>query len=245
MEESLGQLELRPLMPRPERPQVQVEQLEAIAGQYLVAPPPPSPPQHHIHNAAPSLPARSRQPNNDDDMIADKAPPPSKCNGNRQQLEGWLLQGTAYFTITGTRNERQRLAFVCLCMEGQALDWWKANKDKYSFWGEVQTVIELYCRDHYRTDRVHLKMHELRQTGSVQHYLNKIDRLNTNTKISDSAVINIIIKELTGTLRRSMAHCEYLRENPDEWRKQVVRIDIITTEFPRRNKHPRQDDSKN
>ena len=31
IEERLGQLELRSLMPQPERPQVQVEQLEAIA----------------------------------------------------------------------------------------------------------------------------------------------------------------------------------------------------------------------
>ena len=43
--ERLGQLELRPLMPQPERPQVQVEQLEAIAGQYLGASAPLSPPQ--------------------------------------------------------------------------------------------------------------------------------------------------------------------------------------------------------
>ena len=65
-------------------------------------------------------------------MIAGKAPLPSKFNGNRERLEGWLLQLTDYFTITGIRNERQKLAFVGLCMAGKAVDWWKANKDKYS-----------------------------------------------------------------------------------------------------------------
>ena len=144
IEERLGQLELRPLMPQPERLHVQVEQLEDIAGQYLGAPPPPSPPQHQIYNAEPSPPPRRRQPDNDDDMIAGKAPPPSKFNANRERLEDSLLQVTAYFPITGTRNERQRLAFVGLCMEGKALDWWKANKDKYSSWAEVQTGIQLY-----------------------------------------------------------------------------------------------------
>ena len=109
-------------MPQPERPQVQVEQLEAIAGQYLVAPPPPSPPQHQTYNGEPSPPSRRRQPDNDDNMIAGKAPPPSKFNGNREQLEGCLLQVTAYFTLTGIRNKRQSLAFVGLCMEGKALD---------------------------------------------------------------------------------------------------------------------------
>ena len=129
IEERLGQLELRPLMSQPERPQVQVEQLEAIAGQYLGAPPPPSLSQHQVCNAEPSPPPCRRQ-NNDDDIIAGKAPPPSKFNGNSERLKAWLLQLTDYFTITGIKNERQKLAYVGLCMEGKALDWWMANKDK-------------------------------------------------------------------------------------------------------------------
>ena len=210
-------------MPQPERPQVQVEQLEAIVGQYLYAPPSPSPPQQQIYNAEPSPPPRRRQ-NNDDDMIAGKTPPPSKFNGNRERLEGWLLQLTDYFTITGIRNERQKLAFVGLCMEGKALDWWKANKSKYSSWSEVQTGIELYYGDHYRADRAYLEIDELRQTGLVQDYLNDIDPLNTCAHIPDRAMINIIITKLSVPLRRSMAHYEHRRDNPDEWRKQLVRM---------------------
>ena len=155
IEERLGKLELRPLMPHSERPQVQVEQLEAIAGQYLGAPPPPSPPQHQIYNAEPSPPRSRRQLDNDDDMIAGKAPPPSRFNGNRERLGSWLLQVSAHFTITGTRNERQRLAFIGLCMEAKALDWWKANRVKYVSWAEVQTGIELCYGDHYRAERAH------------------------------------------------------------------------------------------
>ena len=172
-------------------------------------------------------------------MIAGQAPPPSKFNRNRERLEGWLLQVTAYFSITGTRNERQRLAFGGVCMEGKALDGWKANKDKYTSWAQVKTRIELYYRDHYRADRAHLEIHELRQTGPVQDYLNEIYRLNTYAKIPERAMINIIINKLTGSLRPSMVYYEHLRENPDEWRKKLVRMDIITTEFQRRHKHPR------
>ena len=148
IEVRLGQLELRPLMPQPERPQVQVEQLEAIAGQYVGAAPPLSPPQHQIYNTEPSPPSRRRQPHTDDNMVAGMAPPPSKCNGNRERLEGWLLHVTAYFTVTVTRNDRHRLAFVVLCMAGKFLDWWKANKDKYATGAGVPTGIELYYRDH-------------------------------------------------------------------------------------------------
>ena len=57
-------------------------------------------------------------------------------------------------------------------------------------------------------------------------------------------MINIIINKLTGPLGRSMAHYEHLWENPDEWKQQLVRKDIISTEFQRRDKHPRQDDNK-
>ena len=78
-------------------------------------------------------------------------------------------------------------------MEGKALDWWKANKDKYSSWAEVQTRIGLYYGDHYCADRAHLEIHELRQTGPVQDYLNESDRLNTYDKIPNRAMINIII----------------------------------------------------
>lgn len=62
-------------------------------------------------------------------MIAGKAPSSYKFNGNIERLEGWLLQLTNYFTNTGIRNERQKLAFVGLCLQGKALDWCKANKD--------------------------------------------------------------------------------------------------------------------
>ena len=71
-----------------------------------------------------------------------------------------------------------------------------------------------------------------------------IDRLDTYAKIPDKGMINIIIHELTGPLRRSMAYYEQLHENPDEWCKQLIRMDIITSEFQRREKHPRQVDSK-
>ena len=83
-------------------------------------------------------------------------------------------------------------------------------------------------------------IHELRQTVPVLDYLNEIDRLYTYAKIPDRPMINVIINKLTGPLHRSMAHYEHLRENPDEWRKELVPMDMITTEVQRRDTHPCQ-----
>ena len=96
-----------------------LEQGVAIVG----PPPPPVPPlSRHVYNASPSPPPQ-RYPRYQPDMVAGKAPPSSKFRGNMKDLEGWMLQMDDYFTITQTRNEVQRLAYVGLCTEGDALEW--------------------------------------------------------------------------------------------------------------------------
>ena len=55
-------------------------------------------------------------------MVAGKAPPPAKFRGNMKDLEGWILQMDDYFTITQTRNEVQRLVYIGLSTEGEALE---------------------------------------------------------------------------------------------------------------------------
>ena len=111
-------------------------------------------------------------------------------------------------------------------------------------WAEVPAGIELYYGVHYRAHSAHLEIQDLRQPEPVLDDPNEIDRLNTHAKIPHRAMINIIINKLRGPLRHSMAHYEHLRENRDEWGKQLVRMDIITREFQRRDKQPRQCDSK-
>ena len=41
-----------------------------------------------------------------------------------------------------------------------------------------------------------------------------------------------------------MTNYEHLQENPEECRRQLVCMNIVSTEFQRRAKHPRQDDRK-
>ena len=223
-------------MPQPQRTRAQVTHLEAITVLYLRGPLPLSPPQQHVYDAENSPSPRCRSQNhNDDHMIAGKAPPPSKFNAKRESLERLHLRLTAFFTITHIRNERQKLAFVGLCLQGKALDWCKPKEDNYASWSEVHTWIQLNYGDHYRADRAQVELHKLRHCGSVPDCLNEIDRLNTYAKITDVEIINIIMNNLSGPIRCSIANCEHLRSYPTEWRAQLLCMDIISTEFQCRN----------
>jgi len=57
-----------------------------------------------------------------------------------------------YFIITRIRNEQQKLAYIGLCTEGEALEWWKANRHRYQEWSEVKEALRGYYGDHYQAD---------------------------------------------------------------------------------------------
>ncbi|KAF8416533.1 hypothetical protein EV426DRAFT_721789 [Tirmania nivea] len=208
LEQAAGRIPLPPLpqAPLPPLPQALLPPLPQ-------APPPPLPPQAP---PPPPLPRSPRRPRRDptlppldqyreDRLVAGKAPPPTKFKGERIQLEGWILQMNDYFLITLTRNEEQKLAYVGLCLERKALDWWKANRHRYATWVQVKEAMT--------------------KTGSVLDYLTEVDRLNTYAKLSDSQVINIIISNLPHNLRVSMAHYENLRNNPMAWKQKLIEMD--------------------
>ena len=83
-----------------------------------------------------------------------------------------------YFTITQTRNKIQWLAYIGLYTEGDALKWWKSNKHRFNAWEELKDAIREYYGDHYKLNRAFNEISNLKQTGTVQKYLNHIDRLN-------------------------------------------------------------------
>ena len=104
----------------PAPPERRLYSLQLSAG--TIPPPPPTRP-HQLLEAL--TPAPQLQYTNE---VAGKAPPPGKFGRDRDLLEGWLLQSEEYFNITLTRNEAQRLAYVAICLEGKALEWWRANQ---------------------------------------------------------------------------------------------------------------------
>ena len=67
-----------------------------------------------------------------------------------------------YFTITQTSNEVQRLAYVGLCAEGDALEWWKSNKHRFNTWIEVTAAVREYYGDHCKPDRAFSEISDLK-----------------------------------------------------------------------------------
>ena len=111
-----------------------------------------------------------------------------------------------YLTITQTRNEVQQLAYVGLYTEGDALEWWKSNQHSFNTWVEVKDAFREYYSDHYKPDRAFNEISDLKQRGTVQKYLNDVNRLNVYTKMTDHHLNNISLKSITPRLRQAIAH---------------------------------------
>ena len=79
-----------------------------------------------------------------------------------------MLQMDDYFTITWTYNEPYRLGYVGLCMEREVLEWWKANRHRYTTWKEVKDAIREYYGNYYKPERAFKKISDLKLTNTVQ-----------------------------------------------------------------------------
>ena len=143
----------------PAPPERRIYPFQASAGR--IPPPPPSRP-HQLLEAF--TPAPQPQYTNG---VAGKAPPTGKFGGDRDLPEGWLLQLQEYFNITLTRKKGQRLAYVSICLESKALEWWRANKSKFHTWEQAQAGFCLYYGDRYKKDRSHQELLALVQTGPI------------------------------------------------------------------------------
>jgi len=127
------------------------------------------------------------------------------------------------------------LAYLSLCLEGKALEWWKTNRVKYATWNEAQDGLYLYYGDHYSADRSYQKIINLRQTGTVRDYLTELDSLNAYADIPEAQLINVILNGLAPKLHGHVAHYEQLQSKPSEWRQRLIEMDIISKEFSARD----------
>jgi len=208
IERRLATVEGNPIAHQPLSLPVNLQHLTLQASQ--IQPPLPLPDVQPL--APPPLPSPRGQ--NNDDMVSGKAPLPGKFSGDRDQLEGWILQMDDYFVVTKIRNSAQQLSFISMCHTGTALEWWKNKKSSFHTWEEAQDSLRHYYGEHYKPDRCYRQLMELPQTTTVQHYLTEVDRLNSYAAIPDRQLINILINGINHKLREAMAHYEHLRSTP-------------------------------
>ena len=81
--------------------------------------------------------------------------------------------------------QQQRLTYVGLCTEEEALEWWKANRHWDTTWEEVKNAIRESNRNQYKPDRGFHEISDVKYTSTVQTYVNDIDRLNIYAKMTN------------------------------------------------------------
>ena len=145
-----------------------------------------------------------------------------------------MLQMDNYFPCAQTLNEQEQLAYVGLQTEGELLEWWKENRYRNTACEEVEDTIREYYGNHCKLDRAFNEISDLSQIGTVQKYLNDIDRYNVCVKMTTHHLINIILNYITPCLHQAMAHYEDLRSDPSKWKEKLLHMDFITSEFQKK-----------
>ena len=111
------------------------------------------------------------------------------------------------------------------------MEWWKSNKKRFNAWEEVKNAIREYYRDHYKLDRTFNEISNFMQTGTVQKYLNDINKLNVYVKMTYHHLIKIILNGITPCLHQAIAYYKDLCSDPSKWKEKLLHMDFITTKF--------------
>ena len=111
----------------------------------------------------------------------------------------------AYFTLTCTRNEEQRIAQVGLCVGGEVLTWWEKAQFQYPTWQAMADAMRTHYGDHYAKDNAYEEIINLRMTGTVQSYLIHMQQVNHLSGIDDPQLIRMILSGIPNHLHQSMA----------------------------------------
>ena len=88
----------------------------------------------------------------------------------------------------------------------------------------MKDTIQKYNGNQYKPDRAFNETGDLKQTGTVQKYLNNIDRLNVYTPMTNYPFITIILNGITLHLWQAMVHYEDLHTDPFKWKENVLHM---------------------
>ena len=97
-------------------------------------------------------------------------------NGRSKDLANFLFTLKAYLEVKNVQSENRKIAFAATRLEGDALVWWHSVDAAGTFQLEAATFDD-WCEalsEQFRTVdhelKLHRKLHELKQTKSVQLY---------------------------------------------------------------------------
>ena len=80
----------------------------------------------------------------------------------------------------------------------------------------MKDAVQNYYGDYYKSDRAFNKISDLKETGTVQRYLNDIDRLNVYANMTDHQLKSLILNVITAHLHQAIAHYDSFHINPSK-----------------------------
>lgn len=106
-----------------------------------------------------------------------------------ENVESWVLRVEQYFEL-GEFSEERKLRVVRMCFDGEALMWYRWERDRNPFlsWDQMKyRVLEQFSTNHETTARERLMT--LKQEGTVREYIKDFISLASNApELSDTVL---------------------------------------------------------
>jgi hypothetical protein len=162
---------------------------------------------------------------------------PGEFNGRSDQLEQFIHQCTLFLAL-GTFSDQQKVTTVLSYMKkGSALTWAKQKLNEYATANWVVTwanfLLELHAtfRDVARDKVARIRIHEIKQTKTVDEYNVEFMALATPTGFNDEALIDIWKKGLKPNILRRIYNEATIPATFAAWRAHASHYDHVDREF--------------
>ena len=125
-----------------------------------------------------------------------------KFNGGG--LDGWLLRVEYFFEVDRTPPEA-RVRLAALHLEGKAIQWHQGyiktrGNEAYLDWSEYVIALNARFGQHVFDDPI-ADLRNLRQTGSLQSYMDEFDELYPRADIKESHALSFFLSGLIDELQ--------------------------------------------
>lgn len=107
----------------------------------------------------------------------DRPTKPSTFDGsNLGMARSWVLELEQYFRVVGMNNELSMVNFAAAQLRGMPATWWESIRTTVNTWEEFKEQFKKVYSPVRITDTARMIIVHLRQTGSVQDYINEYQK---------------------------------------------------------------------